>query len=268
MSGGMHRLSGRGKKHPASGGLPGMRTECKTERNIIAGMLRQAGKQVSMGRKKLFSLIEIAVAMAVAAIGVAAIMALLPIAVKSSSDSIGDTLAADAANTVFSKLDTYAWVGSDDADGKDVFATILALPTTKPSAKTNIRSLVSDDKKMGEDSYEFISAGGEGHWLLLFGQTGESPDFEAEVICWRETLNTSLRLTYMEPGRNKPNTLPLTLAGLKPESGKLPFTRVYVEITWPVRKPYKVGSNSYPRQSRFFVREYLDPTFTVTPKGD
>ena len=33
-----------------------------------------------MGRKKLFSLIEIAVAMAVAAIGVAAIMALLPIA--------------------------------------------------------------------------------------------------------------------------------------------------------------------------------------------
>ena len=47
-----------------------------------------------MGRKKLFSLIEIAVAMAVAAIGVAAIMALLPIAVKSTSDSVGDTLAA------------------------------------------------------------------------------------------------------------------------------------------------------------------------------
>ena len=61
-----------------------------------------------MGRKKLFSLIEIAVAMAVAAIGVAAIMALLPIAVKSTSDSVGDTLAADAANTVIAQLDRAA----------------------------------------------------------------------------------------------------------------------------------------------------------------
>ena len=48
-----------------------------------------------MGRKNFFSLIEIAVAMAVAAIGVAAIMALLPMSLKSTSDSIGDTLAAE-----------------------------------------------------------------------------------------------------------------------------------------------------------------------------
>ena len=62
-----------------------------------------------MGRKNFFSLIEIAVAMAVAAIGVAAIMALLPVAVKSTSDSVGDTLATDAANTVFAQMDRYAW---------------------------------------------------------------------------------------------------------------------------------------------------------------
>ena len=79
-----------------------------------------------MGRKKLFSLIEIAVAMAVAAIGVAAIMALLPVAVKSTSDSVGDTLAADAANSVIAQLDRAAW---------EHFDWIQGLKTTKPAAE-------------------------------------------------------------------------------------------------------------------------------------
>ena len=76
-----------------------------------------------MGRKKLFSLIEIAVAMAVAAFGVAAIMALLPVAVKSTNDSVGDTLATDVANTVIAQLDRGAW---------EHFEWLQNLKTTKP----------------------------------------------------------------------------------------------------------------------------------------
>ena len=70
-----------------------------------------------MDRKHFFSLIEIAVAMAVAAIGVAAIMALLPISLKSTSDSVGDTLAADVANTVIAHLDRIAWENFDLIQG-------------------------------------------------------------------------------------------------------------------------------------------------------
>lgn len=236
-----------------------------------------------MGRKKLFSLIEIAVAMAIAAVGVAAIMALLPIAVKSSSDSVGDTLAADAANTVFAQLDTFAWVGSDDTDGKDIFDPISSLPTSKPSAKSDIMDLASGKKLFEDQSYEFISTGENGHWLLLFGQskstsssasgidtedgTGNNatPDFTAEVICWRDPGN-NIKLSYLKSGSTTPQTL--QLSNIKHlETGKQAFVRVFVEISWPATKPYKVGSN-YPRQSRLFVREFLDPTYSTRKKED
>jgi type II secretory pathway pseudopilin PulG len=235
-----------------------------------------------MGRKKLFSLIEIAVAMAIAAVGVAAIMALLPIAVKSSSDSVGDTLAADAANTVFAQLDTFAWVGSDDTDGKDIFDAISTLPPSKPLPKPDIMNLASGKKLFEDQSYEFISAGENGHWLLLFGQSrstssgssgidteGEAntatPDFTAEVICWRDTGN-DVKLSYLEPGKSKPNTLQLKSITHQ-ETGKPAFVRVFVEISWPATKPYSVGS-TYPRQSRLFVREFLDPTYSTRKKED
>jgi type II secretory pathway pseudopilin PulG len=219
-----------------------------------------------MGRKKLFSLIEIAVAMAVAAIGVAAIMALLPVAVKSTSDSVGDTLAADAANTVFAKLDTYAWIGAENTDGRDIFDAILSLPTTKPGPRADIIDLAGENKTMGANtSYEFIPAGEEGHWLLLFGQSGEKPDFEAEVICWRDPGN-DIYLSVLEPQKTTPNPVQLSkYAHLV--TNKQAFVRVYVEITWPARRPYAV-KNSYPRQSRLFVREYLDPTYTNHLKED
>ena len=133
-----------------------------------------------MGRKKLFSLIEIAVAMAVAAIGVAAIMALLPIAVKSTSDSVGDTLAADAANTVIAQLDRAAW---------EHFDWIQGLKTTKPTAFADAARTNYAGETLGENSYRIEPASGlqDGHFVFLFGPPGEKADFAAEVLCWKES---------------------------------------------------------------------------------
>ena len=45
------------------------------------------------------------------------------------------------------------------------------------------------------------------------------------------------------------------------------LVRVYIEISWPVTKPYYVSSgNVYPRQTRLFVREYFDPAYTDAGK--
>ena len=209
-----------------------------------------------MGRKKLFSLIEIAVAMAVAAIGVAAIMALLPVAVKSTSDSVGDTLAADAANSVIAQLDRAAW---------EHFEWIRELKNSKPSAFSDSKAKEYAGVTLGADeSYKIEPASGlqDGHFAFLFGPPGETADFAAEVICWTETAsNLSLTTVDGQTGKFKKPALKMSDGALKhPETGKQPFVRVFIEVSWPLAKPYKKGS-AYPRQSRLFVREYLDPTY-------
>ena len=213
-----------------------------------------------MGRKKLFSLIEIAVAMAVAAIGVAAIMALLPVALKSTSDSVGDTLATDAANTVIAQLDRAAW---------EHFEWIQKLPTSKKKF-TEAQAKNYAATKMDSESYKFEPANGlstDGHFAFLFGPPGESADFAAEVTCWRENSTANLKLTTLNSTTGKFGT-PIQISNIKypSDSGKSgqPFVRVFIEISWPMTKPYSKGSGAnavYPRQSRLFVREYLDPTY-------
>lgn len=208
-----------------------------------------------MGRKKLFSLIEIAVAMAVAAIGVAAIMALLPIAVKSTSDSVGDTLAADAANTVIAQLDRASW---------EHFDWIQNLKTTKPTAFTDAKAKDYAETTLDENSYKIEPASGlqDGHFVFLFGPPNKPADFAAEVVCWKEN-NSTLKLTSLDSKTGKTKTIPMQSI-THPETGKQPYVRVFVEITWPITKPFKKGSGNtavYPRQSRLFVREYMDPTY-------
>ena len=213
-----------------------------------------------MGRKKLFSLIEIAVAMAVAAIGVAAIMALLPIAVKSTSDSVGDTLAADAANTVIAQLDRAAW---------EHFEWIQNLKTSKAAISPFTESKARDyaNTKLDAESYKIEPLTGlqDGHFAFLFGPPNEAADFAAEVICWKEQP-ANMKLTTFNAKTGRIESPQISTIKYPTDSGKTgqPYVRVYVEITWPIAKPYKKGSGTsltYPRQSRLFVREYLDPAY-------
>lgn len=212
-----------------------------------------------MGRKKLFSLIEIAVAMAVAAIGVAAIMALLPVAVKSTSDSVGDTLAADAANSVIAQLDRAAW---------EHFDWIQSLKTSKPSPFSDAQAKDYANVTLGADEpYKVEPASGlqAGRFAFLFGPPGGSADFAAEVLCWRENIS-SLKLTSLDSKTGKARQINMNNIKYPSDTGKSgePYVRVFIEISWPITKPYKKGTGAnaiYPRQSRLFVREYLDPTY-------
>lgn len=218
-----------------------------------------------MRRKHLFSLIEIAVAMAVAAIGVAAIMALLPIAIKSSSDSVGDTLSADAANTILAQLDWVAWGN---------YGAIYNLPASKPSPFPDTKSADYAKMQLDKDtSYKIEPEGGlqEGHFAFLFGPSvsddgndnakDKKPDFAAEVFCWKEDpSNLSISLF------DSPNGVPVSSVS-HPETNMPPLVRVYIEISWPMSKPYEKNS-VYPRESRVFVRDYFDPTYYNEKKSD
>lgn len=216
-----------------------------------------------MGRKKLFSLIEIAVAMAVAAIGVAAIMALLPVAVKSTSDSVGDTLAADAANSVIAQLDRAAWEHFDWIQGLKTSKTAVTdAPYSDSKAKEYAGMTLGAD-----ESYRVEPATGlqSGHFVFLFGPPGEAADYAAEVICWRDNVS-SLKLTSLDSKTGKARQINMNSIKYPSDTGKSgePYVRVFIEISWPLTKLYKKGTGAnavYPRQSRLFVREYLDPAY-------
>ena len=210
-----------------------------------------------MGRKKLFSLIEIAVAMAVASIGVAAIMALLPLAVKSSSDSIGDTLATDAANTVIARIDEMILKDFDVARNLPAYAASASSAATFHKNKNNYKEVTDMPVITGEESYIFESAGANGHYHFFFGPKGEKSDFGADVWVWRDS---TVKLTKLVDGSK--------LSAYQPKVGSKPaLVRVYIEISWPITKPYYVSSSGvYPRETRLFVREYFDPTFTDAEK--
>ncbi|MBR4254930.1 MAG: hypothetical protein IKQ16_07575 [Lentisphaeria bacterium] len=214
-----------------------------------------------MGRKHLFSLIEIAVALAVAAIGVASIMALLPIAVKATSDSVGDTLAADVANTVIAQLDRIVW----EEGGFEYLRKNTDFPENKPTSAFGTTVVDGYLKQFGEksteDSYLILPKDGlkKGHFVFMFGPKSGAPDFSAEVYCWRDSSSSNLPLTRRngdtgEVGKINSHTIN--------HNGYSPLVRIYVEITWPLTKKYGTSSNRrYVRQSRTFVREYVDPTY-------
>ena len=210
-----------------------------------------------MGRKKLFSLIEIAVAMAVASIGVAAIMALLPLAVKSSSDSIGDTLATDAANTIIARIDDLILKDFDVARRLPAYPASASAAGSFHKSKGNYQQ--RDMRTIeGEESYIFENVSG-GHYVFFFGPKGQVSDFGADVWCWRDS---NVKLTKLVDGSK--------LSAYQPKSkGNQPaLVRVYIEISWPITKPYYVSSgNVYPRQTRLFVREYFDPAYTDAEKN-
>ena len=210
-----------------------------------------------MGRKKMFSLIEIAVAMAVAAIGVAAIMALLPVALKSTSDSVGDTLAVDAANTIFAQMDRFAW---EDFDAN----LVKGLDPAKNTPGSVNESYITWTMRAGSDtspesSYNFEYIDGLKHFFFFFGRPGKQADFAAEVVCWRDGDNKNKLTVLNSSGAQEAVNIP------KDKDGDISMVRVYVEISWPIAKKYRAGTTSnpiYPRQSRPFVRDFFNPKYS------
>ena len=221
-----------------------------------------------MGRKNFFSLIEIAVAMAVASIGVAAIMALLPLAVKSSSDSVGDTLATDAANTVIARIDEMI------AEDFEVALKLTSYPSSYDTFHTkanNYKEYTGTRKLPANSSYIFERASEDsqpGHFHFFFGPEGKDSDFSADVWCWRDE---SFKITQLVSGTKLSQLKKKDLQNA--DTKQLQFIRVYIEISWPLSRPYYIkktasGDAAFPRQTRLFVREYFDPRYTGNQKKD
>jgi hypothetical protein len=196
---------------------------------------------------------------------VAAIMALLPVSVKFTSDSIGDTLSADAANSIIAHIDRVAW---------EDFDTIQKMKTARPSTyfSDSKRIELANEKLGGSDSYKFVpdikTGITDGHFAFLFGTPDEKNDFAAEVFCWKAPFDSNFKLTTIDSTGAPKSQVISNIKNENVESGTAQpaLVRVFIEISWPIAKPYKKGS-VYPRESRTFVREYLDPAYSKVKKN-
>lgn len=220
--------------------------------------------------KHLFNLVELVLAIGVAAIGITSILGLIPVAVKSTSDSVGDTLSADAVNTIMTLIDQAV---------EDDFSILLNTGNFKKYSEQNPRYKWYDNPKLQDSTVVTLPANSSyktipeniisngGAFKFYFGPEGKTADFAAEVRMWRDdTYKQGKQVTTFD---GNSNTMKF-IAPTAEEGKEASFARLVIEISWPLSRPYCItgakdgngkGTTIYPRNSRIFVRDYFDPRF-------
>lgn len=182
-----------------------------------------------------FNLIEIILAMGVVALGMTAVLALLPPALNANRDSQGDAVAIEAATNMIAYIDFVATAvvadnQSDDtwksgvtsrftAEDKVDFAEVATVPTSKLEPPSLF------------DCFRIVDAGKQ--WVYVLNEGGT--DIAAtNVVVWRNEI---------------PN---LNNAGAGTER---PGYRFYIRVGWPADAP----SDAEYRQERTFVYEIIRP---------
>lgn len=184
-------------------------------------------------RRAAFNMVEIALAMAVIALGVISIMALFPVGLNANRDSMAVSYAADVGDQFVHQLEemlrrpagwtTYITGGgipaTYDAARADYF-TGTVVPNTQDSmwagpANTGAYRLLRYVDVNANSTYE------EGTDIL---------DFEAIVLVWQDSVTV--------PHGTGSTNLPASMA-----------VALNVEISWPARLPHSQ------RQKTFFRKE-------------
>lgn len=221
--------------------------------------------------KRCFNLVELVLAIGVAAIGITSILGLLPVALHSTSESVGNTLSADAINIILTSI---------ERNLKEDFDVVYEFPEY-PTSRVRYNEYDNDDpetsaREIPSDSsngsfYVDDTNFGNGKLKIYFGPVGGAADFAAEVRIWRDetpSIPSTTQVTTYPANVNKP-----TLTTPARNGTHNSFVRLFIEISWPLSRPYSLHARSttddngksaviYPRNSRIFIREYADPRFS------
>jgi len=179
--------------------------------------------------KACFNMVEIALAMAVLALGVISIMALFPIGLNANRDSMAESYAADSADQFVHQLEDLI----RRSGGWALYITGGGIPALKPATDDFTGTVVPNT-----DGTMFTGASGGIFKVIRYidqnssksYDTGDILDFEAIVVVWQEAVSV--------PTATGATALPNTVAAA-----------LNVEVSWPARLPYA------PRQKSFFKKE-------------
>lgn len=220
--------------------------------------------------KKYFNLIEVVLALGVAGIGIAGIMAVVPISMKAAKTADHENAVVDSVNTFFAQLDIMLkkdWTDgfpdlpaeriseSDVNDAKaqsDDMEGLYGEGNSKPDDAKNYDVLTADGNgKFKSMFYDGGTFNEDGLYRVWMGRDGsEYPDFAADICMWR--VNQEKFVAWQESN----GEYVWEAGNYADASDENPsLITVYLEVSWPVTVDYEN------REKRLFVREYYNPNF-------
>ena len=191
---------------------------------------------------KTFTLVELTMAIAVIAIGMAGVMALLPVGLNATRDAMGDNYSASMADQFLhiiaqqckmynaSAADGWDWTDSSHIVGKLATSpqfTDDTGATSEDSASGGINDWETDTTKFLFGNIIFRDGDSDhlpdDYKIFRIQQTsGNVIDFQASMRLWKEQI--------VHEGYNIPYTNAV---------------RLCAEVSWPVDKPYSMREKKY-----------------------
>lgn len=197
-------------------------------------------------RKNYFNLIEIALAIGVIAVGLASVIGMFPIAMNTSTESVGDNEVANVAETFINNLQ--AQIDADELN--DWSASGSGVVLNMPSARANTGALSLGDfpagwtqvgssnvyKNNGNNSNQMV-------FLVLTGDSDASVYDGAIVQVWRPNVDDFVIAGQTLNNTEQKNVLKKFMASLM------------VEVSYPAAKPYDA------RKTRLYRLDLFNPRY-------
>ncbi len=222
-------------------------------------------------RKKItglqrFSMVEVTLAMGVAAIGVIGAMALLPVALNSTSNSTSNTYLSDAATSIFAVIDAevqqckkngtdedFIKLFSTDDLGSGYETSVDAEYLNKQIIETLNKKNESDDALTAMRIWTDSKSGG----MLCFFEKSKGDLLPDNLEANQEDKTSSEKIRYFKAPQ------PITLHGSKAEDMNIPYFRVCYNIQVTKIANHK-GDEDYYDSIKRFDNGRMVPQITYT----
>ncbi len=178
-------------------------------------------------KHKHFNLIEIALAIAILAIGLTAIVSLFPVGFNEIRDSIGENYSSEAADSMLAYIARESYENNGDT-WDELFSYGGTIPISKPVVATNgtLNPAIWGTAVEGNiyditDTNATPSTTNGIFGLMVKSSEGSVSDFTGEVLIWKSPVQN------------------IRVAGEDIDSlGYNGAVALNIEISWPVEKPY------------------------------
>lgn len=190
---------------------------------------------------RCFTVIEVALAVGVMAVGLTAVLVLFPVGMEASQNAIADNVAANAAEVFIPYLKARADFEGVDDDGENIF--LQNFETRPDGANSNPGNVVwTNTRGLKYDPDCNVVPDNSGRFYRIVQKSYQDAigeyryDFDAVARIWTEPIR-GLRLENYG------------IDELDSRYG----VGVFVEFSWPAQKPYSA------RETRLYYFEHFNP---------